>query len=404
MQLKLPAFIPLLLSLSISSTFATTNDAITHINAKSYSLADLLQQQSSMNEDLNLLKKRTADNHGTYLISGGIAAQYFQNHNNAPGSKSSDGFALSTAEIDTEFTPTPWVTALLGVEYNSNKIVAGQRKLNGKLELSKGFVTLGNLHDSPFYLTVGKMRAPFGQGSSAMKSSSPAKVLGNIYQPTGIFGYQKNNINALAFSYQNAAHNLEHGARVSVDTPIGKRTLSLSTSYVSNIADASGSQDNGLNSAHQFNGFNHNGYVLKHDVAGADIAARLSQGPVSISAEYISAIKKYDRQDLSQNHHAAQPRSIQIEADYTGKMGPRPYTVGLRYGLSKDTLALNLPRKSVSLGLSTSYWKNSMQSIEVRKDFDYANDVTASGSGASQAIVGDGLHHLNITVESGFYF
>ncbi len=404
MQLKSPAFIPLLLSLGISSAFATNNGAFSHTNMRSYSLEDLLQQQSSMNEDLNLLKKRSKYSHGKYLVSGGIAAQYFQQHSNATSKKSTDGFALSTAEIDTEFTPTPWVTGLFGVEYNSNPIVAGQRKLNGKLALAKGFITLGNLQDNPFYLTVGKMRAPFGQGSSAMESASPAKVIGNIYEPTGIFGYQKNNVNALAFSYQNAAHTLEHGARISMNTPIGNRKLSISASYVSNIADAAGSQDNGINSATQFSGFNHNGNALKHDVAGADIAALISQGPISISGEYIAAVKKYAMQDLSENNHAAQPRAIEVEADYNGKVGAKPYTVGLRYGISKDALALNLPHKSISLGLSTSYWKNSMQSIEVRRDLDYSNDVSATGAGASQAIIGDGLHHVNVTVESGFYF
>jgi hypothetical protein len=64
---------------------------------------------------------------------------------------------LASAELDFEFTPNDWISALFVIELVDHTSV----------EVKEGFATLGGTKEHPFYLRGGRLFLPFGLGTGA---------------------------------------------------------------------------------------------------------------------------------------------------------------------------------------------------------------------------------------------
>ncbi|MBX9703270.1 MAG: hypothetical protein K2X39_03870, partial [Silvanigrellaceae bacterium] len=78
------------------------------------------------------------------------------------------------------------------------------------------------------------------------------------------------------------------------------------------------------------------------------------------------------------------------------------------YQWSKDTLALNLPRQRVSGVFNISLWKDTVESLEYRRDIDFstanfANGATAPG-GFNANTIGTGKAADTLIAQIGVYF
>ncbi len=371
----------------------------------SYAPDSLLQQQSGMNEDLTVLKATSNSNVVPHWqISAGLEAQYFDVLNGQPKHPDDEGIALSTAEVVNLIRFNSWLSGFSSIDYNTQPITSGNRDLDGHVSFNRSFLTIGNLTKMPFYLSAGRMITPFGQGSSNMLSTPLPKVLGATLTDTAVIGYDQHQFNVMGFVYDNHRNQGEVGARLSLSlSPTLQNTqIKASVSFINDISASEGMQSNGITTTNEFSGFRDKS--LSKNVRGGDLAISVTQGNWSGHAEYASALSRFNTSDLSMNDEGALPRALQLEADYNWQVGPQPWSTGLRYDESWDTLALNMPQNNISATLSTSYWKNTKQSIELGLAGNYGTNQSANGKGGKTAITGDAKNNLHLTVQTGVYW
>ncbi|MEO8964301.1 MAG: hypothetical protein ABI370_06490, partial [Gammaproteobacteria bacterium] len=70
---------------------------------------------------------------------------------------------------------------------------------------------------------------------------------------------------------------------------------------------------------------------------------------------------------------------------------------------TKDALALELPYKRYSLVFNTSVWRDTLQSLEFRRDYNYGASNVATGSGIS-APTASGKQDSAVTFQFDVYF
>ncbi|BBB15841.1 uncharacterized protein RVIR1_13960 [Candidatus Rickettsiella viridis] len=398
-----------------------------------YNASDLVVNQPYVNEDLYLLQQRKQlwnylhpeGNHpwsNTPIInlSGKVEAQVI--HADDFGGNFHNGsindIDLTGIELDTEILVNKWVTGLIAFVYDNSPPSTSPRRIdNSNVFLERGFLTVGNLAEFPVYGTIGQFYMPFGQYSSAMISDPFTKTLGRTKARAISIGFSKelnaeNNLNLAAFVFRgptrtsignNGLHN--YGANVDYTFKKPKWSLDLAGSYIRSIADAVGMQHNGNSGNNTFNGFATNdGTEVLNPVGGLDGRGTLSVGPVSLTAEYVTAASTFSASTLSFNQKGAKPSAFHTEVAYKFAAWDKPSAFIVGYDHSKDALALLIPQKRYSATASTSIWKDTIESIEFRHDIDYKTTDVATGSTGLNPITGTGNSGNTVTFQIGLYF
>jgi hypothetical protein len=407
-----------------------------------YSGGDLIINNPSVNQDVALLNVRKAirtkltalgradeADHAHLLLSGIVEGQAsYRKPGN--GSTQSD-VDLSAAELDGYVLgPSSWTSGLIAFSYDDSAGTSegsfgnNSRSQNSRIYLNKAFITIGDFSKSPLYGTIGQMYVPFGTYGTNMISSPLTKILGRTKARAIVVGFQQQSENALyaagyAFrgdTYAGATSRLDNGGvNVGYRYTIGQSIHGdFGGGVIANLADSVGMQNNG-NSAPQFGGFGATGNGnenIAHRVPAMNLRGQFSIGDhIDLLAEYIGAINSFSRNDLTANTHGAKPQALNAEAAYTFSAFEKPSSVAVGYGKSKDALVLGLPAQRYSLVFNTSWWKDTLQSIELRHDINYAAGNYASGSGTgtgtagvTQVIHGSGRSDNMITAQMDIYF
>jgi hypothetical protein len=402
-----------------------------------YNASDLVVNQPYVNEDLYLLQQRKQlwnylhpeDDHpwsNTPIVnlSGKIEAQVI--HADDFGGNFQNGSAndidLTGIELDTEILVNKWITGLIAFVYDNSPPISSPRRIdNSNVLLERGFLTVGNLAQFPMYGTVGQFYVPFGQYSSAMISDPFTKTLGRTKARAISLGFSKqfdseNNLNLAAFVFRgpsrtslgnNGLHN--YGANIDYTFTKPKWSLDLAGSYIRNIADSFGMQHNGNSGNNSFNGFATNSDTeVLNPVSGLDGRGTLAVGPVSLTAEYVTAVSTFSASTLSfgtaNNLQGAKPSAFHTEIAYKFAAWNKPSAFIVGYDQSKDALALLLPKKRYIATASTSIWKDTVESIEFRHDIDYKTSDVAMGGTGFNPITGTGNSGNTVTFQIGLYF
>jgi hypothetical protein len=71
--------------------------------------------------------------------------------------------------------------------------------------------------------------------------------------------------------------------------------------------------------------------------------------------------------------------------------------------MTKDALAIGLPAERYSLAINRSFWKNTLQTLEFRRDVNYAEDDISSGS-LVPGPTGNGNFVNMVTLQFDYYF
>ncbi len=391
-----------------------------------YDASDVWSQQSTMNEDLTVLKyKQTLQNNlqkaGLSLdqrpiieISGGVAGTATQTFSNFSNPQNSGNFGLSTAEIDINAMVGQWATGFMTLGYNSS---------TSEVFVSRGFVTIGNLDKTPFYLTAGQVYLPFGRYYSGLNTAPLTLSLARIKDQAVILGYAKGNFSMQGYTFSGINGNTRstafHSGGLNANYKIVFNpdiNLNVGSGVISDMTDAGGMQSTGASDP-QFPGFtsftgSSPTYPFAHAVPGADAHAEFNFWSNTLAGEFIGAARSFDAQDLSYNGNGAQPQSMHLELLHNFKIQEHPSTVGVAYGRSWQALGLNLPQNSYMAYFLTSPWKNTLVEIEYRHDDDYAskdiatavsnpNDNSTFGSFTN---TGTGKGRDMVTLQFGVYF
>lgn len=366
----------------------------------------LLDLRKNINARMCALGLNPESQHSHLLLSGVVEGQV-NYANRSSGSNSSD-IDLTSAAIDAYILgPSTWTSGLISLAYdnsigaNEGSLNTQSRTQNSRVYITKAFVVVGNFSVSPVYFTIGQMYVPFGVYSTNMVSSPLTKLLARTQARAVLLGLQQQAPNAFygsIYAYKGDSHTgttrgLNGGginAGVKFDDCRDHISGNVGVGIIANIADSQGMQNTGNGDVVAgvpvtFGGFggalNTGNEKIQHRVPAGNIHGLLSIGKsIDLLAEYVAATKPFSSQDLTMNGHSARPQALALEATYTFQCIVQPTSIAAGYGMTKDALALGLPSKRWSLVLNTSFWRNTLQSIELRHDINYGNNNTSSGS------------------------
>lgn len=399
-----------------------------------YNASDLVVNQPYVNEDLNLLQQReqiydyleqtghTPPNTPVVNLSGKVESQIFHtSHFRNFQTTSATDIELTGIELDTEILVNNWVTGLIAFVYDDTlpTDMSPRRIDNSRVLLERGFLTIGNLAKFPVYATMGQFYVTFGQYSSAMISDPFTKILGRTKARALALGFSKqfndeNNLNLSAFVFRGPSRtSLEnyglrnYGLNAEYQFTKPKWSIEVAGSFIRNIADSIGMQHNSNNGPNNFEGFaTSNITEILNPVPGLDARGTLAIKAFSITGEYVTASRSFSQTVLTFNGQGAKPSAIHAEAEYKFNVLEKPSAVIIGFDESKDALALLIPKKRYIATVSTSIWKDTIESLEFRHDIDYSAKDVAYGQPnlGFNPIYGTGKSGNTVTLQVGLYF
>ncbi len=376
----------------------------------------LLTIRENITQRLNekmILPKADLEQHSHVLLSGLIEAQgNYIDHGGAPSTSDVD---LSSFSLDvTVFGPSRWLQGFVELNYDDSAPIgtsfvstSNYRFTNSRIYLNKGFITLGDFSCSPFYSTVGQFYVPFGKYSSVMVSDTLTKLIGRTKARSFLVGYQQQ-VNGPFMGYAAAYifRGDSHAASVSKINNGGLNAgFRFDTGFVNgdigggvigNIADSGGMQLG--------TGFEHNEQLV-HRVPAYNLRATVSVGPhIDLISEYVRASTRFNPMDMSYQNHGALPSAVDLEASYSFSFLSKPSSIGVGYGKSYQSQAMQIPLRRESVVLNTSWLRNTLQSLEFRRDRQYAASVVSTGAGDTPVAAATGKNDFAVTAQFDYYF
>ena len=399
-----------------------------------FSGGNLIINSPSVNQDVALLKVRKNihkrlealgvsedPDHAHILLSGILEGQVIYKHKGV-GPSGSD-IDLTSAGLDAYvLSPSRWVSALLGFNYendvgaNTGSVSTRARVQNSRVLINQAFITVGDFTSSNWYGTIGQVYVPFGTFSSVMISSPLTKLLARTKARAIVVGYQQQTPDAFytsGFVFKGDSHAGSTGRVNNGGLNVGYRYVAgsirgdIGGGFIANIADSVGMQNTG--NIPSFTGFGgpipFGDEFLDHQVPAYDLRGMLGIGEnINILGEYVSTINKFNPEDLMMNSHGAKPSAGNLEGSYTFNAFSFPSSIGIGFGMSKDALALGLASRRVGIVFNTSFWKDSVFSLEYRHDVNYSSGDTATGSGVLPLVVGPGRPDNLVIGQLDVYF
>lgn len=385
--------------------------------------SDLIINISSINQDVRLMAQRMLmynqlekggyDYPETPIIALSGSIESYGAMNWPINGPQTGDFNLAGAELDVAIALNSWVEGLMTFSYDSSAPATPplNRVSNSNFRLGKGFINVGNLEKTPFYMTAGQIYVPFGRYSSSMVSAPMTLGMARTKTRPFVLGYREH-VNEGFFgalygfkSDTTLDNSAVGGINLGYDLLTDKVRGQFSVGYISNIGDSEGMQNTSQAPA-LFQGFaasvaNEN---MKH-VPAFDINAYVLFGQVGLTAEWVTVTEAFRTQDLTYNNQGAKPQAANFEVSYSFKGTEKPASVALGYGFTKEALALGLPKQRISAVYNTSWWRDTIQSIEYRHDIAYGSGNTAGGRGVGAASsVATGGNADTVTAQFGLYF
>ncbi len=361
-----------------------------------YAGGNLVINSPSVNTDLQLLAIRKSIReqlmamggmipkepyHSHLLLSGLIEAQ--ANYTNIGGAPSTSNIDVTSASLDAFMLgPSDWILGFMEFSYdNSRPSGSFYTVSNSRVYINKAFVTLGNLHTSPYYGTVGKYYVPFGTYSSIFVTDPFTKVMMRTKANAITVGVKEPGDNSFlgsVYIFRGDSHAASvskinnGGVNVAYNYKTGIFHGNVGGGVIANIADSAGFQSG--------NGFSQYEQIV-HRVPGYDMRGIFSFGEhIDFIGEYLTASTAFNPNDMSFNGGGAKPWAFDSELAYTfTMMDNKPSTIGLGYQKSGDALSLGLPTSRYSIVFNTSLWRNTLESLEFRRDLNYAASDTGNG-------------------------
>ncbi|GAB6041390.1 LbtU family siderophore porin [Endothiovibrio diazotrophicus] len=308
-------------------------------------------------------------------MGGTVEVEASHTDNDGFGGSDASDIAVATVELTIDATVNDWTRANLTLLYEEDDTPLG---------VDAATITFGNPQVSPIYFTAGHMAVPFGHFDSHMVSDPFTLELGETYETVAQLGFARNGAYGSAWLFNGDQDDGEDrindlGLNLGYAWEGEQLSGDLGFSYTSNLADSDTVSDYlddnvGL------------GGTIRDNVAGYGVHATLASGPFSFIGEYVTAADAFDRTEMQFNGGGAEPSAWNLEAGYTFALAGRESTFAVGYQETDEAIALGLPKRRTSLGLSVAMREDTTLSFEWAHDEDYdpgdGDAVTgAAGSG-----------------------
>ncbi len=372
--------------------------------------SELLINVSSMREDARLLLQKynleqecnglgmPLPGYPSLMISGKLEGLF--SYNNPYVGKSNTTASFDEAELDLYLQVNKWLSAYAAIEYSPTPA-----KGDHKVFMNRGFVTLGNLDVTPFYVSAGKMYVPFGRYSSSMVSTPATESLGRILANTVVFGYQQTGDNALhaeGYIYQGLTHyrsdkeksHIEFGGDAGYSYKVGQISGEVGAGAVSNLADSQGMQASI---------FDNDSTFVYQRVPAVDVYGSIAYKNFNLLTEFITATKKFNHNNLAYDGRGARPSAINTELSYNFKTAGRPSSIAVGYSGSSQAVSLGIPKSSYLVAYNINILRNTNLAIEYRHSNNYSV-AEARGTGLDSTPTPFGKSENAISVQFDYFF
>ncbi len=391
--------------------------------------SDYIVNISSIDRDVRLMEQRrrlydayekigySAPDHRPIIAISGTVQPYAFATQPFVGSATGD-ISLGSAELDVAAAVNDKVEAFISVAFDDSPptTISGPRVSNSRFFLNMGFVNIGDLDITPWYFTAGQLFVPFGRFSSAMISAPLPMLLGRTKSRPVILGYKTQHgpgVFGALYALKSETTNGKSGiGGINLATTFKAHSLSgeIGGGYMTSLNDSQGMQLTTFTPGTSFGGFssNTNGSEMVNKVPGANIHGNLRFDRYNITAEWVTATRRFRPMDLSFNGQGAHPSAGQLEAGMTFMVSSKPASLGVGYQWSRQALALRLPKARLISVFNISLWKDTVESIEYRHDWDYhagqkGNGIAPPGI-VNTPIVGTGRGSDTVSVQVSVFF
>jgi len=398
-----------------------------------FSGSELVVNTPSVNQDVTLLNLRKhiheellamggellgEVSHSHLLLSGVLEAQ--ANYTGIGGGAKTTDIDVTNVSLDGYILgPTSWTSGFFEFSYNNN--VGGgtnSRTANSSMFVNKAFFIIGDFSRTPFYSTIGQYYVPFGTYASVLVSSTLPKSLARTKERAWLVGYQQQGSNNKLYgsayifrgdSHASAVTRINNGG-INVGWRMNQSNFShgigmdIGGGVIANLADSVGMQLSGQSPYGGFGSTTAGNEKLVHRVPAYNVRGYFDLGPAwDVIAEYVGASTQFNPNNMSFGGSGAKPWAVDTEVAYSFSAFDRPTSLGVGYAWTKEALALGLPEQRYSAVINTSVWRNTLQSLEYRRDINYAASATASGS---DIVVNpaSGLADNIVTFQFDYYF
>jgi hypothetical protein len=318
-------------------------------------------------------------------LSGSIEGDY-KLGKDFQGDHSSE-FVLDTVDLIFDIKVTDWATGKVVVEYDGTED-------NEDLYIDEAHITLGKTEDFPFFLTGGKIYAPFGNFSTNMIQDPLTQSLGEINSEGVIAGFEKNGFTASLFSYNGMNEGDDptdsdndsingFGASLAYSYEQEDRGFNAGIAWVNNIGDAGTITDYLESNA---DGAKPEVYALTDQVSGFAVHFGGKYKAFSLATEYVTALDSFDVTEVAYGAPdvavGAEPSAWNSELAYTTLIADKETVFAVGYQKSWEAVALELPEHRYIASASIVIFDGTTLAFEYFHDEDYSlNDGGTDNSG-----------------------
>lgn len=276
-------------------------------------------------------------------------------------------FVLDTVELIVAAEVTEWATGRIVIDYDGTSD-------SEDLFIDEAHVTLGKTESFPFFLTGGKIYAPFGDFSTHMIQDPLTQTLGEI-NPKGIVaGYEKNGVNANVFSYNGMREGGDpadeendsingFGAALAYSHEKEAGGVTVGVGWVNNLADSATITDY----------LEENGrFSVADQVPGLSLHLAGRYQAFTLLSEYLTALDSFTAEEMAFGAAEAEPAAWKNELAYTTTVLDRETVFAVGYQKTWEASALELPEHRYLVAASIALHEGTTLACEYYYDTDYS--------------------------------
>lgn len=297
-------------------------------------------------------------------ISGAIEAE---------GSYRSDYADVKEGDVDL-------TTLELGIDVALNDFISGFALMKWEEDggegvfLDEGGITIGNVEESGFAVTAGKLYVPFGVYETGLISDPLTLELGETREGAVSVTFAADGFYSAAYAFNSAVNDDAEddmidafGVMAGYAFETDGMSVDLSVGWISNLTSSGGFsgylEDAGIN-------------ILDDYTAGATVCAVMNVADFTLVGEFLTAL---DNDYLAAEN--AEPAAWNLELGYGFDMSGHAASVAVSYQGSDEAAFLGLPETRLAAAFGFEIAEGLGIAFEVAHDEDY--DSVDGGTGES---------------------